>query len=270
MSSFGLNRFAQAFAVAVNDAGDRIADKPTTCVDRLAYQLFEWGGAKDLDVSFRFVYPFVGGTAVSHSFNLVDPTIGRIEWQDTITHTSSGITGDGVSGYGGTGVTLAGPLQSDAFVSCGIYSRTANAGPYCEIGNYVTPGIFIYCRAADALPKFYNGATPLQPAGLPNSQGVFSSLRTSAAAFFCYRNGVLLASNTSANVAADPPSPFLILARPNPPTGAVDSFSNRNLAFAFLSNAASTPGIGPIFTSIKQEELYNYIQSFQTKLGRQV
>jgi hypothetical protein len=276
MPAFGMNRFTQAYAVAANDAGTRINDKPISCVDLLAYRLFEWGGAKNLATTFNFVYPFVGGTADSHSINLADPTTGRIIWEDTVTHNANGITGDGVSGCGRTGATLAGPAVKDAFVSFGVYSRTANTGNYNDIGNYsgvsgVPGGLLIRCRWGDALAAFYNSSAAGLSISVPNSQGLFACLRTTAAALWAYRNGALVISGTLANAVVDPPIPLMILARPDSVNPDVPiQFSSRNLAFAFLSNAPDTPGIGAINTTAKMTDLYTYVQSFQTKLGRQV
>lgn len=262
------------FAAAVNDAGTRLNSRQDTSVDLLAWRLFEWGGGKDLDTTFRFVYPFIGGTAVAHSFNLADPSVGRVEWEDTVTHTNLGIVGDGISGVGKTNVTLAGGTQADAFVSFGAYSRTANAGVYCELGNYTTGGFLIYSRYTDGREVIYMGGTGMGLA-VANSQGLFSGLRTTAASAYIYRNGVLITSSVAnTNIAVDPPVPFLILAYydpiADPDLGAFKAFSNRNLAFAFLTNAANTPGIGAIFSTAKQAELYSYVQTFQTRLLRQV
>jgi hypothetical protein len=268
MSALGINRFTQAFAVAISDAGERIASRPVAAVDRLAWRLFEWAGSKDLDVTFRFLYPFVGGTAVSHSFNLADPNTGRIEWEGVVVHSNLGIVGDGASGAGITNVALAGPLASDSFVMCGVYSRTANIGAFAEIGNFgAGGGIIIYCRhSTSGTPAiFLNGNTQLNAPGLPNSQGLFHSTRYSAASFYCYRNGVSQTFNTVANPAVSPPAPFGILC--NLGDGSRGLFSNRNLAFAFLTNAV---GVAPIFQVSKQAELYTWIQGFQASMLRQV
>ena len=274
MPAFGLNRFTLAYAVAVNDAGTRIGDRPLSCVDRLAFQLFEWGGGKPLDLTFRFIYPFVGGTAVSNSFNLADPSVGRIEWEGEPVHNANGVTGNALDAVGRTGVALAGTAIADSFLSFGVYSRTASTGSYAEIGNYGysnVAGLLIYSRYTDGHGKWYSG-TGLSSA-VTNSQGMFSCLRTTNAALYGYRNGVLIISATTAFVVQDPPGPLLLLARPD--NDAINElppifFTNRNLAFAFMTNASNTSGIGAIFTSVKQTELYNYVQSFQTKQGRNV
>jgi hypothetical protein len=272
MPAFGVNRFTQAYAVAVSDAGTRINDKPLSCVDRLVSDLWKWAGSKPINQTFRFLYPFVGGTAVSNSFNLADPAFGRIEWEDIVTHNANGITGDGVSGLGNTGVTMPSNAVADWLVWCGVYSRTASTGNWEEIGNYPSPSastparsIGVVCRFTDGQMYAFNGpqgGTTFAYAAVPNSQGLFSSLRNATVAVYAFRNGVLLASGGGTTVAAlDDPMPQFVILRGNPSRPC----SPRNLAFAYLTNAPA--GLG---SAAKQVELYNYVQFFQTKLGRQV
>jgi hypothetical protein len=51
----------------------------------------------------KAVYPFVGGTATTHKFNLKDPrdldAAFRLTFFGGITHSSTGITGNGTNGY---------------------------------------------------------------------------------------------------------------------------------------------------------------------------
>jgi hypothetical protein len=55
---------------------------------------------------FKAIYPFIGGTADAHKWNLVNPadTDGgfRITWTGGITHSATGVLFDGSSGYGDT------------------------------------------------------------------------------------------------------------------------------------------------------------------------
>ena len=270
MNAFGLNRFAQAFAVAANNAGSRIPERSLEVVDLLAASLFVWGGSVSLSTTFRFLYPFIGGTAVSHSFNLADPAVGRIAWGDTVTHNVNGITGDGVTGYGWTSVTLAGISLTDTYVVCGVYSRTGGSDNYAEIGNWnatLSTGISISCRWSDTNARFYQGQASafLQPA-VVNAQGFFSNVRVSSNTHNCYRNGSLLLSTAiSGGAPPDPPDTFVLLQR-----GSGLNFSARNLAFAFLTNAPDTEEIGAIFSAAKIADLYTRIQVFQTRLGRQI
>lgn len=45
------------------------------------------------------IYPFVGGSASQHSFNLKS-SFFQITWNGTVTHNAAGVTGNGTTGYG--------------------------------------------------------------------------------------------------------------------------------------------------------------------------
>jgi len=71
-------------------------------------------------------YPFVGGTATSHKFNLVNPldtnAAFRIAFSGGITHDSNGITGNGVNGTANTFyIPSVNGILNDAHIS--IYQR---------------------------------------------------------------------------------------------------------------------------------------------------
>ena len=54
----------------------------------------------------KIIYPFVGGTATSHSYNLKDTTVAQITWTSGITHNSNGVDGaNSGTAHGDTGIT---------------------------------------------------------------------------------------------------------------------------------------------------------------------
>ena len=54
----------------------------------------------------KIIYPFVGGTATTHSYNLKNTSQYQITWSTGVTHTSDGVDGaNSGTGYGDTGVT---------------------------------------------------------------------------------------------------------------------------------------------------------------------
>lgn len=61
---------------------------------------------KNLWDKLSVVYPFVGGTAKSHSLNLKDPrnvnAAYRIAWSGGVVHNKMGVTFNGINGYGET------------------------------------------------------------------------------------------------------------------------------------------------------------------------
>lgn len=72
----------------------------------------------------KIIYPFVGGTDVTHSYNLKDTTVAQITWTTGVTHTSDGVDGaNSGTGHGDTGITPSalGLGRDDA--SLGVYTQ---------------------------------------------------------------------------------------------------------------------------------------------------
>ena len=147
---FGYTRYTQKYASAVFRAGGRISWAQLFLVDNFAYWLWLWNGdtvkwGLPLEETFEFVYPFVGGSAAAHSFNLVDPTKGRITWVGGLTHDQFGTTGNGTNGFGKTGIKFAGALSgggagvtvddTHVIFGCHIFNGVAT-NPY-DMGNWI-------------------------------------------------------------------------------------------------------------------------------------
>jgi hypothetical protein len=272
MSAFGYTRYGQKFGVAVRDAGTRISDKLMEATDRFAVELHEWGGAS-LDKLFNFLYPFVGGTQVSHSYNLANPDRGRISFDDdtTVTHSANGITGPGNVD---TGLTWEGGTVNDTYCVLGVYSRTATARDNYDLLIIQPVGSFhvlqsVTCRrSTDGNMLCYSGNSGVAGAyvlvAVANAQGLFTGFRNGSGGGFCYqyRNGVFLGNSTPANAGAVQPnwpaSTFFLLGG-----------GTQNLALAFVMRSVSTEGaVGQ--TSANQASLYPIVQRFQTRCGRAV
>jgi hypothetical protein len=157
------------FASAIRNAGGaRLANKELAVVEKLVVELWGWIEMfVPLNTVFRFLYPFVGGNAIAHSFNLADPATARITWGGTVTHNANGITGNGSTGYGDTGVA-----PGSSLVSAGVYSRTSAAVDSSELSNGGSGSgtIAIGCRWSDDNAYFYNGQ-PLASFVNAGSQG---------------------------------------------------------------------------------------------------
>ena len=115
---------AQAFitAAAITDPTQQAAIN-TLVVDLKGYSIW---------TKMKALYPFVGGDATKHSFNLKNPAQFQINWSGGVTHSSNGVLFGGVNGYGNTNYNLS--INSTANnISAGTYSRT----------NSVTTGAFL-------------------------------------------------------------------------------------------------------------------------------
>src|SRR4029077_4506045 len=281
MSAFGYTRYGVAFGVAVNDAGTRITDNVMWATDRLATDLFELGACKGLENNYQWLYPFVGGTQVSHSFNLANPSKYRIAFEDdtTVTHNANGITGPGnVDLFGfessttvvdADGDTVPGPPTAvDCCCSYGIYCRSGVSADQNDFLCYPFTGTAtvahgITCRrVVDGNAVFYNGANSASGyvlVAVANPQGFYSSMRLTTATtpgnHHCYKNGALIGSIGTGGAAN---SQLFRLFRGN----------SHNLAFCYLSKNQVKSGLP--FTTVMQGSYYTIMQKFQTWCGRKV
>lgn len=103
------------------------------------------------------IYPFVGGTADLHSYNIKDITKYKITWSGALVHSWSGVTGAG--GYGTTGIPMG--MFSPTNIHLSAYNATkysqVNAGGRL-IGHHSTFG-FKYLKDTAAQELNLNNGT---------------------------------------------------------------------------------------------------------------
>lgn len=222
------------------------------------------------------LYPFVGGTATTHKYNLKDPqdldASYRITWNGSFTHNANGITGDGSTGWGNThfnGSALS--LQNSSHLS--VYSRTNSAaGDMNEIAAYNgnldawrlmvrDDGNIIHACMYAVQNAF--GAVDIQVAN-SNSQGHYIATARSSTDAAVFKNGSSVGTSSSSNASHSiPTSPVALCALlgSGGGTSGPGSFSNRNLAFA---------SIGSGLTDAEAANFYTAVQAYQTTLTRNV
>jgi hypothetical protein len=217
----------------------------------------------------KAIYPFVGGTATTHKFNLKDPRDAdaayRLSFNGGMTHNSNGITGNGTNAYANTFRFAGDDTSTDWHRS--LYSRTStNTVPQVELGTTDSPsGIFrsdaIGTRQPDGNAYLASGAAPPNEwisFGNSNGSGHYINSRTASNSAKAYKNGSVSQTSTATGLAL-PGFSIFIMARNA--TGSLQFPSTRNLAFAT---------IGEGLTDTNATNLYNIVQRFQTSLGRQV
>jgi hypothetical protein len=130
---------AQAFitAAAITNPTQQAAIN-TLVVDLKGYSIW---------TKMKALYPFVGGTASTHKFNLKDPrdldAAFRLVFNGGWTHSSTGATPNGTNGYADTKLVAQGILGLNS-TSVGVYSRTNVDISAPSIGN-VTGGLGSEC-----------------------------------------------------------------------------------------------------------------------------
>ena len=209
------------------------------------------------------LYPFVGGTASSHSYNLKNTAQFQITWNGGVTHSSTGVTGNGTNGYGNTGLLPSTQLSlNNTHIS--YYTRTNNNGStWAEAGVLNgNQGIFI-------IPKFDGSATgayravnssQVGPNTSPTDvRGLYIASRITSGAMKLYGNSSTLFNDTQASGALFSLGNVFLLA--SNVTGAANYFSGRQAAFA---------SIGDGLTDTEAANFYTAVQTFQTTLGRSI
>jgi hypothetical protein len=237
----------------------------TSALDTLATDLKSYG----IWTKMKAIYPFVGGTATTHKFNLKDPrdldVAFRLIFSGGITHSNNGFLPNGTNGFADTRLNTAFYGLTKTSVNLSVYSRTnSNSGQPYDIGNSSN-------LAGTADPTYlitrYN--TNVSVVGIADQSFATSIASTDSTGFFSggtngsstqkiFKNGNLIKTGT-AGTGALANQPLYIGA--NNSNGVASLFSNKQYAFAT---------IGDGLTDTEASNLYLAVQKFQTTLSRQV
>lgn len=250
---------AQAFLTAAGISDGTI----TSAIDNLVIAL----KAASLWTKCIAIYPFVGGTASTHKWNLKNPanTDGafRITFSGTITHNANGVTGNGSSGYGDTHINPSSALTlNDVHMS--VYSRSSgNTGEnQTEIGAISTNGMGLNTRRSD-LFRFFCHKTSSDVASTTDvantdATGFYLGSRRSASDQETYKNGVSQGTTTGTQTGSLVNASLYIMA--NNVVGPT-TYSNKNLAFVSVGSGLSDSDAAAFNTCVSD---------FQTALSRNV
>ena len=257
LESSRLDADAQAFisAAAITNA---------TQIDAIN-NLVEGLKADGIWSKMKAIYPFIGGTASTHKFNLKDPrdldAAFRLLFVGGWTHSSTGALPNGTSGYANTFLTPATTLTlNNSHLS--YYSRSNVAGRTgIAIGSYnnvFTSGNQIAIRWTD--DNFYSNIdnAALIVATNTNTTGFYITSRTASNLIKSYKNNSLLGSNTTSSVTLNNAAIFLGARSDG---GLVVLFDNKECAFS---------SIGDGLTDTEAANYYTRVQAFQTALNRQL
>jgi hypothetical protein len=219
------------------------------------------------------IYPMVGGTAATHKFNLKNPldtnAAFRLTFTGGITHSSNGVLFNGVNGSGDTYIAASTTLTANNN-SLSYYSRTTTASSATfaiDMGatpnqNLQPSSYALLCRRLTN-STFFSAATNLILANAEttttNGSGLFTGTIVNSSSRKLYRNGSVIATNTTTAIQSLPPQKIFIGAISNGNSPSL--FSNKECAFA---------SIGSGLSDAEALALYNSVQAFQTTLSRQV
>jgi hypothetical protein len=208
------------------------------------------------------IYPFVGGTATTHKFNLKNPldtdAAFRLSFVGGWTHSSNGALPNGTNAYADTFLIPSVYLSLNS-IHGSVYSRTNTDALTVLFGssfNTSTRDFNIFPRLTNLS---YFRVNSLNDAGVStgsDSRGWFCANRISSTQTRNYRNSTQYILNTASNLIAN--LSVLLSANNNP---SFRYYSNREIAFSSFGSGLSDS---------EAALFYNIIQAFQTTLNRQV
>lgn len=243
---------AQAFitAAGITDSTQKSA------IETLVTDLKTYG----IWTKMKALYPFVGGTATTHKYNLKDPQDTNAAYRLTFaggwTHASTGALPNGTNAYADAYITNSAMSYTSTHLS--VYSRTNAVTTGVSIGNSTNQYCLMYLRYTG--DNFYSGinSPSYMNATITDSRGHFLATRRGNTDSEAYRNGVSIATSTTA-MANDNTTMYLGAGyRQN--VGTI-GYDNRELAFA---------SIGDGLNDTEAANFYTAVQAFQTTLGRNV
>lgn len=208
------------------------------------------------------VYPFVGGNATSHSFNLKDPRDAdvayRLAFSGGWTHSSTGILPNGTNTYANTYINTSTAIPQERH-HFSYYSRTGGlaGSTSTEIGSNDGSRFVQFMLGY----RFYTGnsTTFVSWTTTTNATGHWVANKLAYDDRRVYRNGTREAILTTSVTTQLANFPLFIGARST--SGTPNQYTSKECAFCT---------IGFDLTDTQVATLYTIVQNFQTTLGRQV
>jgi hypothetical protein len=210
----------------------------------------------------KAIYPFVGGTASQHKFNLKDSrdldAAYRLNFVNGWTHSSTGAKPNGTDAYADTKLNDNTILSLNS-THISSYLRTNIDGLHCDLGlsTFVNDDISIFSKYLDVLyPRIHNTNSGI--ANTTSSLGLFISNRVSSTEVRAFQNNSLklVTSDSSSQANGN-----LFIGAMNRPTLTTGFYSPRETAFA---------SIGDGLTDTEASNFYTAVQAFNTTLSRNV
>lgn len=193
------------------------------------------------------IYPFIGGTAFRHQFNLRNPSLFLPTYVGGITHSATGVKSNGINGVIQTG--YSGLFLTTGDHNTSIYVRE-NA-----IGNHnfsLENGYFIKNASNSTQTWYLDGSVEVL---YPNNQiGLFGINELPDRVYFV-KNGAIINLMSAPYIAKAKPFSLDILG---------------STGYQFSTNSVSFFSTGRSMAMAQSLEFYKAVQILQTSLNRQV
>jgi hypothetical protein len=251
----GVDADAQAFLTAAGITDPTISSAINTLVVQLK--------ADGIWSKMKAIYPMVGGTSTSTSYNLKNTAQYQITWNGGVTFSSTGVISNDINGYGNTNLNPSNSLSLNS-THLSYYSRTnSNGSEDVEIGISISSNSRLLIA-----PKFLGSSSAFRavndpqigPATSPSDmRGLFIASRINSTQSKLYRNTTTLFTDNINSGALANGNIFILVY--NLGTLSPAHYSRRQCAFA---------SIGDGLTDTEASNFYTAVQAFQTSLSRNV
>ncbi len=218
--------------------------------------------AASIWTKMKAIYPFVGGTATTHKYNLKDPQDTDAAYRLTftnITHSANGVTG--ASGFCHTHLNPSLNLTINSS-HIAAYLRTAAVGTeFFAAADNGSNGYFQLAFAAGTLynRQYQATANGQVAAAASGTTGCFIGSRSSSSALKSFKNGTQLGTTTAATDGVLVNQPVYLCA--NNSNGTAANFSTQQMCFACIGDGLSDAEVTALNTAIV---------ALQIDLGRNV
>jgi hypothetical protein len=255
-SNYILDADANAFltATAITDNTLVVATNELV-VDLKGYSIY---------TRFTALYPFIGGTATTHKFNLINPldtnAAFRIEWLGGVTHNANGITGNGTNGYGETYIKPSVDLVLNS-THIAFWSKTNSQNATAEMGiqdGSLNAGLRVITRNASNQTQYQvNDNASTIVSSVTDSSGFYCASRTASNSRKLYKNGTAIQTATSASTTRTTAT-IPVLGQKN--------FNNTMMSYLAKNFIFASAGGG--LNDTQAADYYTAVNKFQTAIGR--
>jgi hypothetical protein len=218
----------------------------------------------NLWTKMKAIYPFVGGTSLTHKFNLKDPrdldAAFRILWAGGVTHSSNGVQFGGVNGYADTRLNANSSMSINDF-HISVYSRTNTAVNAYEfgVGNTASERLGLGLSWDSQLPEasvFSSVKTEIANSG-NRTDKCFILNKTSTSSFDLFAN----TSKTTNTITTATKPNFNLW---------IGAFNYQNTGYYYTDKSIAFSSVGDGLTDVEATAFYTAVQKYQTSLSRAV
>ncbi len=187
-------------------------------------------------------YPFIGGTATAHKFNLINPVDSdgayRIAFSGGITHSSNGMAGNGTTGYGDTKINNLTVFPTGDDITIMIYIQAGSQEATLDMGcqNGSADAVYIASNYTGLNAAYKMNDRTLSNTSLADYLGLFGATRRIFGTKVLYHRGAVVLTSTVDRTALQSLNILIGALNAN---GTPAAFSTKTIAGVFIGNALS-------------------------------